>query len=102
MMRRSVLYVLLASWMAGLQLPAADLQLPLKQKSVRFAVIGDSGTGDKAQFDVGRQMAECRQEFPFETVLMLGDNIYGDESAVDFQRTFEEPYKTLLDAGVKF
>jgi predicted phosphodiesterase len=102
MMRRSVLYVLLASWMAGSQLPAVDLQLPLKQKSVRFAVIGDSGTGDKAQFDVGRQMADCRQKFPFESVLMLGDNIYGDESAVDFQRKFEEPYKTLLDAGVKF
>ena len=42
MKRRSVLYILLAGWIAGLQLPAADLQLPLKQKSVRFAVIGDS------------------------------------------------------------
>ncbi len=77
MKRRSVLCIFLASWMAGSQLPAVDLKLPLKQKSVRFAVIGDSGTGFKQQFEVGRQMADCRQEFPFDSVLMLGDNLYG-------------------------
>src|SRR6266581_9434645 len=102
MKRRSVLCIFLASWMAGSQLLAVDLKLPLKQKSVRFAVIGDSGTGFKQQFEVGRQMADCRQEFPFDSVLMLGDNLYGDQTPVDFQRKFEEPYKTLLDAGVKF
>ena len=102
MKRRSVLCIFLASWMAGSQLPAVDLKLPLKPKSVRFAVIGDSGTGFKQQFEVGRQMADCRQEFPFDSVLMLGDNLYGDQSPADFQRKFEEPYKTLLDGGVKF
>ena len=30
-----------------------DLKLPLEQKSVRFAVIGDSGTGGRAQYEVG-------------------------------------------------
>ena len=43
---------------------------------VRFAVIGDMGTGDGAQYDVGRQMASSRAEFPFNLVLMLGDNLY--------------------------
>ncbi len=33
---------------------------------------------------------------------MLGDNTYGGETARDFQRRFELPYKPLLDAGVKF
>ena len=33
---------------------------------------------------------------------MLGDNIYGGDSPRDFARKFEEPYKPLLDAGVKF
>src|SRR5882724_8554533 len=102
MKRRSFLYVFLAGWFDGSRLPATDLRLPLKQKSVRFAVIGDSGTGDKHQFDVGRQMADCRLKFPFDLVLMLGDNLYGDENPIDFQRKFEEPYKPLLDAGVKF
>ena len=47
-------------------------------------------------------MAECRQKFPFDFALMLGDNIYGTQTPADFQRKFEEPYKALLGAGVKF
>ena len=42
------------------------------------------------------------QRFPYEFVLMLGDNMYGSESARDFQRKFEIPYKPVLDKGVKF
>src|SRR4051812_45645243 len=81
---------------------AAELQLPVKEKSVRFALIGDSGTGERRQFEVGRQLADYRRKFRFDFVLMLGDNIYGAETSVDFQRKFEEPYKPLLDGGVKF
>jgi hypothetical protein len=89
---------------AGLYRPglAQDVRLPLKEKSVRFAVIGDNGTGDRPQYEVGSQMAAYHEKFPFEFVLMLGDNIYGGQSASDFKRKFEDPYKKLLDAGVKF
>lgn len=38
----------------------------------------------------------------FDFVLMLGDNIYGAQTADGFRRKFEDPYKPLLDAGVKF
>ncbi len=76
--------------------------LPNEQKSVRFAVIGDSGTGGVEQFQVAQQMEKCRQKFGFDFVLMLGDNIYGGKSQQDFERKFEQPYKSLLDAGVKF
>ena len=33
---------------------------------------------------------------------MLGDNNYGDGSPESYQVRFEEPYKALLDAGVRF
>ena len=33
-----------------------DLTLPLESKSVRFAVIGDSGTGDAPQYEVAAEM----------------------------------------------
>ena len=42
-----------------------------------------------------------RAVFPFEFVLMMGDNMYGGESR-DFKEKFEDPYKELLDAKVKF
>jgi predicted phosphodiesterase len=79
-----------------------DLTLPLESKSVRFAVIGDSGTGDAPQYEVAAQMEAYRKAAGFDFVVMLGDNIYGGHSARDFERKFEQPYKPLLDAGVKF
>jgi hypothetical protein len=87
---------------AGLAASGAELRLPLKAKSVRFAIIGDSGTGDRIQSEVAQQMSACREKFPFEFILMLGDNIYGGKSPADYKRKFEDPYKALLDAGVKF
>jgi hypothetical protein len=35
-------------------------------------------------------------------VLMLGDNMYGSESAVDYKQKFENVYRPLLDQKVKF
>jgi predicted phosphodiesterase len=78
------------------------LSLPLKPGSVRFAVIGDNGTGGKEQYEVGRQMERYREKTGFDFVIMLGDNIYGGESQGGMRKKFEEPYKPLLDAGVKF
>jgi hypothetical protein len=76
--------------------------LPLKQDSVRFAVIGDMGTGDKAQYEVAAQMERYREKTSFDSVLMLGDNIYGGKSPAEMKRKFDYPYQPLLDAGVKF
>jgi len=80
----------------------AKLKLPLQPKSVRFAVIGDSGTGGKPQYQVAEEMAAFHAVFPFDFVIMLGDNLYGREGPDDFRRKFEVPYRPLLDAGVKF
>jgi predicted phosphodiesterase len=77
-------------------------EIPGSQKAVRFAVIGDSGTGDTRQYDVAQEMEKCREQAGFDFVLMLGDNIYGGKSQRDFERKFEAPYKPLLDTGVKF
>ncbi len=76
--------------------------LPQAENGFRFAVIGDSGTGDKAQYAIGQLLTQCWLAFPFDTVLMLGDNLYGSEGPRDYQRKFELPYKVLLDGGVKF
>jgi hypothetical protein len=78
------------------------LALPVRDGSVRFAVIGDSGRGDAAQHAVARQMLAWRAKFPFEFVLMLGDNIYGPHTPDDYVRKFEAPYEPLLAAGVSF
>src|SRR5690606_35891133 len=43
---------------------------PLEEDSVRLAVLGDTGTGGTPQFQVGAQLVESRQRFPFEFVLL--------------------------------
>ena len=73
-----------------------------RKDSLKFAAIGDNGTGDKPQFEIGAQMSAWRRKFPFDMVIMLGDNIYGGQTPRDFVDKFENPYKPLLDAGVKF
>jgi hypothetical protein len=101
--------ILLATSLIGDQQPSASspegtpvVKLPLKNGSVRFAVIGDNGTGEKPEFEVAGQMERYRELVKYEFVVMDGDNIYGGHNAGDFQRKFEQPYKPLLDAGVKF
>jgi hypothetical protein len=79
-----------------------SLTLPNKADSVRFAVIGDTGTGLEPQAALAERLAQYHEAFPFEFVLMVGDNIYGAEKAEDYESKFAQPYKKLLDAGVKF
>lgn len=78
------------------------LALPMREGSIRFAVIGDSGRGDVPQHEVARQMVEWRAKFSFEFVVMLGDNIYDRHTPKDYVEKFEEPYAALLAAGVQF
>ena len=85
-------------------LPAGplDVKLTLKDGSVRWAVIGDNGTGERPELDVANQMQRYWMKVKFDFVTMDGDNIYGGHSPRDFRLKFEDPYKPLLDEGVKF
>jgi len=84
--------------------PAAAQQVTLPQAkgSVRFAIIGDSGTGERPQYETAERLRLAHEQFPFDFVLMMGDNIYGSKTPQDFQRKFELPYKPLLDNKVLF
>jgi predicted phosphodiesterase len=81
---------------------AGETRPPAATNSLRFAVIGDSGSGARVQYDVGEQLARSLSVFPYEFVLMLGDNIYGGERPQDFARKFEKPYKAILDRKIPF
>lgn len=93
---------LVSGWQTIGQLTAIPLTMPNKSGSLKFAVLGDFGTGEKPQYDLAAQMARVYQSFKFELVILVGDNLYGSERPQDFRKKFEEPYKPLLDAGVKF
>lgn len=102
MPRRHLLTVLLALVLLWSGSAAQDLALPNRPDSLKFAAIGDMGTGEKPQYEVAQQMVNVHAKFPFELVIMLGDNLYGTQKPADFILKFDRPYKPLLDAGVKF
>jgi 3',5'-cyclic AMP phosphodiesterase CpdA len=100
-MRRALVIALAFAALPALA-PAQDVKLPNKPGSLKFAVIGDSGQPGDGQIAIAKQMAAWRARFPFELVLMTGDNLYGRERPRDYEKKFSIPYKPLLDAGVKF
>ena len=70
--------------------------------AVKFAVIGDNGTGESPQYEVAQQMLATHATFPFEFVVMMGDNMYGSQEPHDFFQKFESPYGPLLRMGIPF
>src|SRR4030095_15117805 len=107
-MRRIALVLLTALLATAPLTPAAQNAaravetLPARPDSLKFAVLGDNGTGETPEYDVGQRMAAARTTFPFDMVLMLGDNMYGRQDPQDFVTKFERPYAALLQAGVLF
>ena len=96
---------LLATLLLGLgwwSAAAQELSLPNAPNSVKFAVIGDAGTGDSPHDEIANQMAQFHRKFAFDRVIMLGDNIYGGQGPQDLVKKFSKPYQALLDSGVKF
>lgn len=94
--------IILALLLLALPIIAAAQNENSAKSPVIFAVMGDTGTGDEAQLSVARQMVRQREKTPFEFVIMLGDNIYEKGEEKYIKSHFEEPYKELLEAGVKF
>jgi hypothetical protein len=77
----------------------SPLPMPDTRGAMTFGLMGDSGSGDLPQQQVSQAMLTyftTARRFPF--VLMLGDNLYHD----DYEGEFLEPYKPLLERGVKF
>jgi predicted phosphodiesterase len=80
-----------------------QLALPNERTSIKFAVIGDSGRGSVEQHEIAQQMRRFREAFKYDFVIMLGDNIYeGPATPEDYRLKFEEPYRELLSANVRF
>ena len=83
----------------GVPATTSPLPMPSLRGSTILGLMGDSGSGDLPQQQIAQAMLTywtTARRFPF--VLMLGDNLYDD----DYTGEFLEPYKPLLDRGVKF
>jgi len=81
---------------------AVEIAPPVGKDSVKFLVLGDTGTGDRGQYETAGPAWKAHAVFPYEFAIMLGDNIYGSERPQDFKSKFETPYKPMIDADIPF
>ena len=69
---------------------------------VRFAVLGDSGSGGRNAMEIATRMAEAYGRAPYGLVIHVGDVSYYGSIADRWEAVFQRPYAPLLDAGVRF
>jgi predicted MPP superfamily phosphohydrolase len=99
--RRQALFSLATISAGAFIKPSSVFCSPIDDK-IRFAVIGDWGTGDKNQHGIGRQILEAHHRVPFDFVISAGDNIYPNGSGRYFNSNFEQPFAGLLNDRIKF
>jgi 3',5'-cyclic AMP phosphodiesterase CpdA len=99
MRRRAFLGMLAANSVVAL---AASQASQKPDSTFSFIALGDMGTGDDAQMSLANGIAAYHEKHPFDTALMLGDNLYPDGNLANVKAKFERPYAELLKRGVKF
>lgn len=78
-------------------LPSGDIP----SDEVRFAVVGDTGTGGTRQNAIAQQMLKLQSQSNFDLVLFMGDNIYPSGSPKDFEKKFLKPYQEFIEKGIE-
>jgi predicted phosphodiesterase len=68
---------------------------------LRFAVVGDNGTGGRNQMRVARQMALTYRDRPYGLVVHTGDLVYYGNLVDRWDQVMARPMGPLLDAGVQ-
>lgn len=100
--RRQALLSLGAAAAGTLIRPVALCGVAPVRNTLRFAVIGDWGTGNDDCSGIPELMSLSHRSNPFEFVLTAGDNIYPDGSGRHFVKKFEQPYGAVLRDRLKF
>jgi hypothetical protein len=100
--RRQVLKAMAAAAAGSLFRPALTFGAVPVKNSLRFAVLGDWGTGDSDGAGIAEKMALSHRASPFDFVLAAGDNIYPNGSGRHFVKKFERPFAALLRDRVPF
>jgi 3',5'-cyclic AMP phosphodiesterase CpdA len=69
---------------------------------VRFAVLGDNGSGGRQAMAVAARMADTYRQQPFGLVSLLGDICYYGNFEKRYEDVFRRPMGPLIDAGAGF
>jgi hypothetical protein len=88
-----------AATMLGKYAPPARAEAT---RPVRFALLGDWGSGDEGEFAIADQMLAAHRSKALDLVIGAGDNIYPNGSADHFRENFERPFAGLIKERIPF
>lgn len=100
--RRQAIASLAAMGASTLIKPVSIFGVEPVKNSVRFAVIGDWGTGDDDETGVARRMFETHQSNKIDFIVAAGDNIYPNGGGRYFNKHFEQPFSSIIRDRVPF
>jgi predicted MPP superfamily phosphohydrolase len=92
----------LATISAGALIKPGSIFCSPVENKVRFAVIGDWGTGDHDGVGTAKQMFASHQRTPLDFIIAAGDNVYPNGSGRYFIKNFEQPFAPLIKDRVNF
>ncbi len=72
------------------------------QPVLRFVAIADTGWGGAEQYAIAKAMELAYAQFPFQFVLLGGDNIYANGEIERIGQAFEQPYHFFLERQIPF
>ena len=95
--RRSTVALLVAVAVGCGAAPPPEQRGPLTARErvrgpLRFAVIGDFGTGEEEQHEVAATLRRVAVERDVRILVTTGDNVYEDGDPDDFDAAWHEPY----------
>jgi predicted MPP superfamily phosphohydrolase len=99
--RRQAIFSIAAISAGALIRPVSSFCAPVRDK-LRFAVVGDWGTGDQDCAGIARQMLASKQSSSLDFVIAAGDNIYPNGSGRYFSSHFERPFAGIIKDRVPF
>jgi 3',5'-cyclic AMP phosphodiesterase CpdA len=99
--RRQAIISLSTIAAAAMARPASVFCSPVKDK-LRFAVIGDWGTGDRHALGTASRMYSAHQRSALDFVISAGDNIYPNGAGRYLGRNFEQPFSSLIKDRISF
>lgn len=70
-------------------------------RAARFIFVGDTGTGDERASGVAAQIRRSAEAVPVSHVFLLGDNVYGYQSAQSIASRFLDVYRGVFSLGVR-
>lgn len=97
--RRAVLRGV-AAFGAVSAIPSIGRAASLLSSPVRFAVIGDWGSGDERSCEIAHQIAVTHDHRALDLIVTAGDNIYPDGAASRFAEKFERPFEEVIERRV--